>query len=61
MCIQAGVILGQGCTVGAGAVVTKSFPDWSVILGNPARLVKVVPENERGPGWDNRRKDEVPL
>ncbi|KAF8995409.1 trimeric LpxA-like protein [Hymenopellis radicata] len=49
--IQAGVTLGQGCTVAAGAVVTRSFPDWSVVVGNPARLIKVVPEEERGPGW----------
>ncbi|KAK0217957.1 trimeric LpxA-like protein, partial [Armillaria fumosa] len=28
--IQAGVVFGQGCTVGAGSVVTKSFPDWCV-------------------------------
>ncbi|THU78718.1 trimeric LpxA-like protein [Dendrothele bispora CBS 962.96] len=26
--IQANVTLGRGCTVGAGAIVTKSFPDW---------------------------------
>jgi acetyltransferase-like isoleucine patch superfamily enzyme len=31
----------------------------SVILGNPARLVKVVPESERGPGWDESRKMDL--
>ncbi|KAK0462536.1 trimeric LpxA-like protein [Desarmillaria tabescens] len=50
--IQAGVVLGQGCTVGAGSVVTKSFPDWSIVVGNPARLLKVVPEEERGSQWN---------
>ena len=36
------VTLGDGCIVGAGAVVTKSFPAGSVIGGNPARLLKNV-------------------
>ena len=36
------VTLGDGCIVGAGAVVTKSFPAGSVIGGNPARLLKTV-------------------
>jgi acetyltransferase-like isoleucine patch superfamily enzyme/glycosyltransferase involved in cell wall biosynthesis len=36
------VTLGDGCIVGAGAVVTKSFPAGSVIGGNPARLLKQV-------------------
>lgn len=34
-----GVRLGDGCTVGAGAVVTKSYPAGSVIGGVPARLL----------------------
>jgi len=34
-----GVTLGKGCVVGAGAVVTKDFPDYSKIGGVPAKLL----------------------
>ncbi|MBT9182787.1 N-acetyltransferase [Pectobacterium punjabense] len=40
--ILPGLILGQYCMVGAGAVVTKNVPPNSVVVGNPAKLKKTV-------------------
>lgn len=34
-----GVSLGKRCIVGAGSVVTHSFPDNCVLVGNPARMI----------------------
>lgn len=38
--ILPGVAIGKGVIVGAGSVVTKSVPDYVVVAGNPARIVK---------------------
>ena len=38
--ILPGVSIGRGSTVGAGAVVSKSVPEYSVVVGNPAKVVK---------------------
>lgn len=37
--LMPGVSLGNGCIVGAGSIVTKSFPDGSIIGGNPAKVI----------------------
>ena len=39
--ILPGVTIGKGVVVGAGAVVTKDVPDYAVVAGNPARVVKI--------------------
>ena len=36
--IVCGVTLGRYCFIGAGAVVTKDFPDYGLVLGNPGKL-----------------------
>lgn len=32
--------VGKHCVVGAGSVVTKPVPDYAIVVGNPARVVK---------------------
>lgn len=44
--IQAGTKLGKQCVVGANSVVRGDFPDYSVIVGAPARIVKRYDANQ---------------
>jgi putative colanic acid biosynthesis acetyltransferase WcaF len=35
-----GINIGEGCVIGAGSMVTKNMPEWTVCAGNPCRVVK---------------------
>ncbi len=37
-----GIIIGKYSMVGAGAVVTKNVPDYAVVVGNPAKIIRYV-------------------
>jgi len=35
-----GVTIGEGAVVAAGSIVTKDVPPWTLVAGNPARVIK---------------------
>jgi acetyltransferase-like isoleucine patch superfamily enzyme len=40
-----GVKIGKHCVIGSNAVVTKDVPDFSVVTGAPARIIKQYNQN----------------
>lgn len=40
VCSQGELVLGEHCLVATNSVITRSFPGYCVISGNPARIVK---------------------
>jgi len=54
-----GVTLGDHCMVGAGAVVTRSAPAASILVGNPARVLRTLTADERTHIEDTLRHGRV--
>ena len=44
--IMPGVTIGEGAIIGAGSIVTKDIPAWTIATGNPAKVVKQIPQRE---------------
>ncbi len=42
-----GVHIGDNVVVGAGSVVTKDIPDWSIAAGNPCRVIRMITDEDR--------------
>jgi len=38
--VMAGVSIGKHCVIGSNTVVTKSIPDYCLVVGNPGRIIK---------------------
>jgi len=45
--ILKGITIGEGAIVGAGSVVTKDVPDWTIVGGNPAKIIREIPIDQR--------------
>lgn len=45
--ILKGVTIGEGAVVAAKSVVVKDVEPWTVVAGNPARVVKYLPEYQK--------------
>ena len=57
-----GVSLGNGAVAGSGAIVTKDVPAWTIVVGNPARVLRqrfphrIADALERIAWWDWERE-----
>ena len=52
------VHIGNNVVIGAGSVVTKDIPDWSVAAGNPCRVLRKITEDDRRKEFHNEEIDE---
>lgn len=49
-CVLPGVTIGEGAIVGARSVVNQDVPPYSVVAGNPARLIKQLEMQDKNDG-----------
>jgi acetyltransferase-like isoleucine patch superfamily enzyme len=45
--ILKGVTIGEGGIIAAGSVITKEVPAWTIVGGNPARVIRELSDDER--------------
>lgn len=57
--ILPGVVVGEGAVVGACAVVTKNVEPWTVVAGNPAKVIKKRTFTDNNTNTVSRIQDEI--
>lgn len=62
--VLAGRTIGTGAVVGAGSVVTKDVPDYAIVVGNPARVLRFrfppeIAQRLAALGWLNWPHDKL--
>lgn len=45
--VMPGVTVGEGAIIGAGSLVTKDIPAWTIAMGRPAKVVKQIPNRNQ--------------
>lgn len=53
-----GVTIGDNVVIGAGSVVTKDIPDWSIAAGNPCKVLRKITEEDRRKLFKNEDIDD---
>ncbi len=62
VCIIGEVRVGNNVRIGAGSVVVKDVPDNAIVVGNPARVIKIVaPDAEHTPPRPQEPAENAPL
>ena len=56
--ILPGVTIGDCCVIGAGSIVNRDIPAWSVAAGNPCRVIRRITEADRRLYFDGREADD---
>ncbi len=51
------VTIGSNCVIGAGSVVTRDIPDWTLAAGNPCRVLRKITEEDRRYYFKDREFD----
>ena len=55
--ILPGVHIGSNTVIGAGSVVSKDIPDWTVATGNPCRVIRQITEDDKKYYYKDREFD----
>ena len=53
-----GVHIGNNVVIGAGSVVTKDIPDWSIAAGNPCKVIRFITNEDKKKLFRNEEIDE---